>query len=429
MDMGDIGGAGANTPYAINNNGVIVGSLLDASNVDVRSFIWRNGVVEYLEPLVQGFDTRANDINDSDEVTGYSYIALGVQHAVLWRADGTVVDLGTLSGEDSIGHSINDVGEVAGQSDLPDSGYHAFLWIDGQFTDLGDLGRQGSSTSAINNSHQVVGGSFRDEGPAKRAFVWESSEMVDLGTLPNGSQSEAEDINDGGVIAGYAIHSSSLRHAVLWEDRVIRSIHNPSIGGQSEAYAINESGQVVGFLDVDRRFEHTSGFLYEGSGPMVNVMTLLPPGHTWRQLLNVADINDHGEIVAYGDHIGGSDYLYHAVLLTPIRPTLTLQGPQPGTAGTLNGIRATGCTPGSRVHFFYSTTGGGTLVPGCNHTDGVTLQLENPIRAGTATANANGIATLTRFIPRNAANLGEVLIQAVDADNCQISQLVVHEFE
>ncbi len=50
-------------------------------------------------------------------------------------------------------------------------------------------------------------------------------------------------------------------------------------------------------------------------------------------------------------------------------------------------------------------------------------------RAGTATANANGIATLTRLIPGNASNLGEVLIQAVDADNCQISQLVVHQFE
>ncbi|MCC6907771.1 MAG: DUF3466 family protein [Phycisphaerales bacterium] len=428
VDVGDFGGRSATIPRAINNNGVIAGTTWDAQSNEIRVFVWRNGVVEYLEPLVPGLDARANDINDLDEIAGYSYTALGARHAVKWLADGTPVDLGTLGGEDSGAYGISASGQVVGGADLPVEGSHSFLWEKGRMIDLGDLGRPSGGANAINEVGQIVGASgilpF-----SSRAFLWENGEMINLGTLPDGSQSIAYDINDVGVIAGEASNSSSLRNAVLWENRIIRNINNPSLGRYTGAYAINASGQVVGYIDVDFTLEQLQSFFYEDPGPMVDLRSLLPAHHTWRQLLVSLDINDHGEIIAYGDRVGGSDYLYHAVLITPVHPTLTLQGPQPGTAGTLNGIRATGCTPGARVHFFYSTTGGGTLVPGCNHTDGVTLQLENPIRAGTATANANGIATLTRFIPGNASNLGEVLIQAVDADNCQISQLVAHQFE
>ena len=146
-------------------------------------------------------------------------------------------------------------------------------------------------------------------------------------------------------------------------------------------------------------------------------------------MLGFTDINNAGEIVAYGDLIGGSNSTYRGVLITPVHPTLTLQGPQPGNANAINGLRVTGCTPGARIHFYYSTQGGGTLVPGCNHTDGVTFQLDNPILIGSVTANANGIATLTRFVPGPARNLGDILIQAIEPGNCKISQLVVHQFD
>ncbi len=428
IDVGDFGGLAGTIPRAINNNGVIAGDTWDVRTNDILVFRWRDGVVEFLEPPVPGFDSQASGINEQDEIVGYSYVASGVQHAVRWIANGTPVDLGTLGGEDSFAYDTSENGQIVGSSDLSGSGQHAFLWEDGQFTDLGDLGRPTGGANAINSSRQIVGSSGIVPS-SSRAFLWEDGQMFNLGTLPDGSRSSARDVNTSSMIVGVAHATNGQDQAVIWEDRVIRSIHRSSIGIASDALAINDSGQVVGHLDVDGTLEEFSGFLYEGSGPMVDIRTVLPPNHTWRQIANVADINDLGEIVAYGDRVGGSNQGYRAVLITPVHITLTLQGPQPGRAGTLNGLRVTGCTPGARVSFYYSTHGGGTLVPGCNHTDGVTLQLDDPIQIGSAVANQNGIATLTRFVPTGARNLGDVLIQAVQQNGCRISQLVVKRFE
>ncbi len=393
IDMGDIGGRGT-FAWGINNRGEVIASTIDAQSNALRSLIWRAADVQYLDPLVPGLDAKPFGINDASEVVGRSGVAINTLHAVLWLADGTPVDLGTLGGKSSVAVGVNETRQVVGGSDLPDEGNHPFLWQNGKMIDLGDFGRPSGGANGINEPGQIVG--VAGILPfSSRAFLWENGEMFNLGTLPNGSRSIANDINDAGLIVGSASGHDGRTYAVIWENRAIRSIHG--LGLETTAYAINESGQVVGFADIDGEFDHISGFLYEPGGRMVDVMSLIPPRHRWRQILGVSDINDAGEIVAYGDLIGGGTY--RGVLLTPVHPTLTLQGPQPGNAGTINGLRLTGCTPGARVRFYYSQFGGGTLIPGCHHTDGVTLQLENPILAGATTANQNGVATLTRFIP------------------------------
>jgi hypothetical protein len=250
--------------------------------------------------------------------------------------------------------------------------------------------------------------------------------MINLGSLLNDRRSVALDINDSELIVGYAEVLDATARAVIWRNRTIVNIHDNRLGVESGAQGVNDAGQVVGWLAVDDFPLVFGGFLYEGNGPMVSLDSLLPPRHNWERIESAFDINNHGEIVGRGYRRGD---VRSAYLITPVVPTLTLQGPQPGNAGTVNGLRVTGCTPGARVHFYYSTVGGGTLIPGCNHADGVTLQLENPILAGSAVANGNGVATLTRFVPNSTRNLGDVLIQAVQPTDCKISQLVVHQFE
>ena len=427
VDVGDIGGNGTDA-LAINNSGIIVGSSIDSNSGALEAYIWDNGVSHYLDRLPNSGLALALDISDGGDVVGRGMNANNDYRALLWRnGETTPFDLGTLGGSFARADGINSNGHVVGDSGFQGGGANAFRWMDGKMEPLGDFGVQGGFGNAINDREQVVGQAKGTDFSGYRAFLWDNGNLINLGSLLSNRESSANDINESELIVGTAHVLDGTGRAVIWRERSIINIHNDAIAVESFATAVNESSQIVGALVVDDFPLEYGAFLYEENGPMVNLFTLLPPRNKWLRTETAFDVNDHGEIAGRGYRQGSSER--HGYLITPVHPTLTLQGPQPGRAGTLNGMRVTGCTPGARVHFYYSTHGGGTLVPGCNHTDGVTLQLENPIRAGSATANANGVATLTRFIPGNARNLGDILIQAIDADDCQISQLVVVQFE
>lgn len=81
----DLGLSSYSQAYAINAKGHIVG------HENGRAFLWRDGRVTYLTP--PGVSSVATDINDHDEVVGYtpfSSMAVGF----LWR-DGVLTNLGT----------------------------------------------------------------------------------------------------------------------------------------------------------------------------------------------------------------------------------------------------------------------------------------------------------------------------------------------
>jgi len=109
-NLGNLGGAGWNTPMAINNRGQIV-----------------------------GFSDLAGDL--SGGVLSPNF------HAFLWTKEHGIKDLGTLPGDAlSEATGINDQGQVVGVS-FPSS--HAFLWQDGVMTDLNSVLVPGSSLSLI----------------------------------------------------------------------------------------------------------------------------------------------------------------------------------------------------------------------------------------------------------------------------------------
>ncbi len=84
-------------------------------------------------------------------------------------------------------------------------------------------------------------------------------------------------------------------------------------------------------------------------------------------------------------------------------------------------------TPGARVTFLYSKTGGGTRIPGCDLQQNA-LQLDSPTVIGAAVADSNGVASITRTVPPVARGQ-TILFQAVVQGECAISQLVVFRFE
>lgn len=123
-DLGSLGGAGWNTPMAINNRGDVV-----------------------------GFSDLPGDVNGGTLNANF--------HAFLWtKESGKMIDIGALPG-DSLSEAldINDQGQVVGVS-FPST--HAFLYEDGKMTDLNSYLPSGSPllllfAGGINNRGEITG--------------------------------------------------------------------------------------------------------------------------------------------------------------------------------------------------------------------------------------------------------------------------------
>ena len=156
------------------------------------------------------------------------------------------------------------------------------------------------------------------------------------------------------------------------------------------------------------------------------------PNHKWN--FNHAswsfaqDINDNRQIVGWMKRQGNPTST--GFIMSPVTWTASLEmvGGSPGVAGGNNTVRATGFDPGAQVYFIYSRFGGGTMIPGCALLDNA-VQLDDPQIVGVATADGAGLAEYTGFVPAAAANLGEILIQAVAPSSCAISNYIVVEFQ
>ena len=79
------------------------------------------------------------------------------------------------------------------------SGSRSFLFSNGQFTDLGDLGRPGITATGINDAGQVVGRATTSFDT--HAFLYSGGTLQDLGTF-GGISALPNAINNAGWIVG-----------------------------------------------------------------------------------------------------------------------------------------------------------------------------------------------------------------------------------
>src|SRR5581483_5430520 len=248
------GGNNAN-PFWMNNLGQVSGfaenGTFDSTCSKATPFqkqrfqpvIWRtNGQIQrVLSPLTAKGDTVAFafTINDLGETVGASGLcgttglppaAIGsssATHAVLWKPDGSVTDLGSLGGATNIASSINNLGEVVGTARSPKDGtVHTFRWT--RLTGMQDYGAFPGAVATIagcchtiNDFGQIVGSTVEPTNPYfGRAIIWQGTQPKDLNKFvhdpgPFVQLTGAFSINDFGEILCQGVTTHGELHACL----------------------------------------------------------------------------------------------------------------------------------------------------------------------------------------------------------------------
>jgi probable HAF family extracellular repeat protein len=323
-DLGQLGAPGTyqdSFATAINNAGQVVGlsSLGDVDEFSAHAFRWADGRMTDLGVFPGDMDSEAAAINNAGTVAGDSSPPYqenephGVR-GVIWQS-GRVQDLGAIRGvPDLYPTALNDSGSVVGYGyDRSTFRHTPFLWRNNQLQVL-QLGILSDEIPwAINNAGQIVGG-------FAQAFLWKNGRTLRLPGL-GGPWSSARDINEAGDIVGFVTTPTRTERAVLWHNG--RTTFLGTLPGlpDGEALAVNSSLQVVGhailFGHSDVLYERLRPFLWQ-QGRMVGLDQLLPRGHGWH-LMEVADINDAGQIVGWGFNPDGDRRPF---LMTPPSPTV-----------------------------------------------------------------------------------------------------------
>jgi probable HAF family extracellular repeat protein len=240
-----------NDAPGINNAGQIVCNLNPGRGVGGRcTYLWQNGTVINIGLCDHTDTSSVTAINNAGQVAGFD-----VQRAFVWQSGFTYYQK-TLGSTNSHSRAldINDRQQVVGYSSTDSGHQHAVLWQNQKVIDLGTLpGGTNSAALGINNFWKIVGWSNTSTG-YKHAVLWQKRRITDLGTL-DGNATTATAINDRGTVVGYSFAPSNGNseiplHAFVWRNGIMRNLNNllPTNSGWelTAAYGINDRGQIVG---------------------------------------------------------------------------------------------------------------------------------------------------------------------------------------
>ena len=151
----------------INNQGHIGGQLFQR---DGRSsaFLWHDGIITDLGTL-GGTRAGITGLNDMGVAIGWSTINandLSQAHAII-QIDGEMHDLGTLHGEHTRAYDINNANQIVGFSKNAQKRWSAFVWENYELTDLNSeidpsLGYRLISSNGINDRGDIIAVGIRD---------------------------------------------------------------------------------------------------------------------------------------------------------------------------------------------------------------------------------------------------------------------------
>ncbi|MEE9271194.1 MAG: hypothetical protein V3V49_13150 [Candidatus Krumholzibacteria bacterium] len=293
----------------LNNHGDIVGwAQFQRNPFFLRAWKWSQDEGMVLLPAPPGRDALrygARDINDAGVIAGDG----GGDGGEAWRfQDGEYTLLGTIENDPlSTGPGLNENGDMAGYSGDPSFGRpkHLFRYTD----DGGMVSLLSGRGTGINDSRQVTGYFEKTYGGGWEAVrIDADGEVLYLGFLPGHKDSFGFGINNAGQIVGTSRRSESSTAFVYTDGVGMRVI--PGVSRWNSAVAINKRGHVVGSAtDPGRSFRWTPE-----TGTQ-ELTSLIEPSLEI-QIRSAMDINDRGQIVAYGLDLNRRENVQ--LLLTPV---------------------------------------------------------------------------------------------------------------
>ena len=212
FDLGTMPGGDFSNARAIasNPNPIIVGKWGNENVGPIHGFIWEDGVMTDLGPILKADGSRAEDVNARGAITGWMREKPGGERIAYLLDDGVVTILGPIPGGlTSEGRAINGAGtRVVGAGN----------WID-------------PDTRMI----------------YARAFSYANGEMINLGTVPGHLTSYATDLSDQGVVIGSL--ASGAAGGFIWYQGTmvdVSTLIDPTTGLEvTGCSAINSSGQIA----------------------------------------------------------------------------------------------------------------------------------------------------------------------------------------
>jgi probable HAF family extracellular repeat protein len=238
-------------------------------------------------------------------------------HAVVWAADGTFQDLGTLGGDNSYALGINNHGVVVGYSYLADNvTFHAFLWSPTKgMTDIGATLQKGQKTWGVGiNDHDTaaVTGFLSDGSAVPAAFhlqhFWSHLSPGDSLASLNRSYG----INDNDQVTGQLL-ISGFKTGFLWDVFTGSVTFVPSLGGgNSIGVAVNNLGHITGAADIG--FSNYDALFWSADGGSRDIGFLNGSGFTAG-----GGINDNDEVVGYNLPALAGFYWSDATGMVPLR--------------------------------------------------------------------------------------------------------------
>ncbi len=286
---------------AINNDGVVIGSLSATGNTGK----WEQGRVVELTGVAE-----ANAINDAGFIVGIT-----TMQGVAWH-DGVVDDLNLSPTSDDRAYDVNANGTVVGLVPQPTADgnhttYKLVLWSQGVVTTVGTFTSARAPSAKLNGANLIT--TIIDHGTTEGITVaarWEQGVVTRM-PVPSGMMSRPADINDAGQIVGTIVQPDlpwTTNRAFIWQNDEV--IILPVLGPDQErtwssAYGINNQGVVVG-TSAGRAVMWQDGVI-------TDLNTFLPVASGW-ELYYALEINNLGAIIGGGFKDGE----FRSFLLTPV---------------------------------------------------------------------------------------------------------------